>query len=119
MVQVTGQPKQFEAHQVQLSTGKVVILRTPKMKDIREAIKNSGASDLNQMAISWGMSEELVKQIIHQIDGNDVTLTQRQQLDELMSLQENMQLMSYVVEHMTGMGGAEGKPQGKKVKISM
>lgn len=112
MVQVVGdvQPKKtVHVHKVELDNGKQVYLREPAMADIRQAIRMSGNNDSNNMAISWGMSEELVKTLICKIDDHTLTSLDRNSLDKHLTVKQQLYLMGYVVKYMTGMGEDEGK----------
>lgn len=94
---------------VKLSTGKVVLLREPKIADqdfAAQAAARSVKGD-NVIGLTFAMQKELLKQLVVQIDEKQPRPAELEALDDLFSYQEYLQLSS-VVNKMAGMGDAAG-----------
>lgn len=89
-------------HKVVLSSKKVVLLREMKIKYQELAMKAVGnqAKD-NQMLAATMVQKELLKILIHSIDGKTPSPTEIEKLDDLFSYAEYMQL-NQVLNKITG-----------------
>lgn len=95
-------------HKITLSSGKVVLLREPKMKHMRMAEKLAGGK-----MDSLVFTEELVKQLIAKVDDTDIKKPDLLDVDELFSVAEFLQV-SQVAQSLMG-NGPEAKPKVEQV----
>ena len=84
------------AHKVTLSSGRVVILFTPRQSDLNEATKEAGmlAGADNQAHLGLLMQQCLLRRLVHSVDGEVLTLEQKGNPD-LFEISENSQLAQY------------------------
>ena len=94
---------ELNVHKVTLSSGKVVLLREVKIKDQELAAQaaSSRAGEDNKLALAIGMQKEMLKMLIVQVDGSQVTPVQLEDLDAVFSYAEYMQLVN-VLGKLTG-----------------
>jgi hypothetical protein len=113
-----GQKKEQLVHKITLSTKKVVMLREPKIKHQELAQKAIGkrASD-DQMLYATLMQKELLKILLHSVDGkpvDQVKLSSEDGLDDLFSFGEYAQINQALGQVM---GGATGEVQSELIII--
>ncbi len=91
-------------HKVTLSTGKIVLVREPKIKDQDLATRAASSTVKNDNAFSMGMAmqRELLKLLIVQVDAVAPKAIQLEDLDSLFTYGEFMQ-MSKVVGKIAGL----------------
>jgi len=91
------------AHKVTLSSGRVIVLLTPKQSDLNEATKESGlkAGTDNQAYFGLTLQRCLTSRILHSIDGEELSIVQKADPD-LFTIQENAEVSQYVGK-MTGL----------------
>ncbi len=88
---------------VTLSTGKVALLREMKIADQEVAAQEVSSrtnGDPNLMGLF--MQKALVKNLLVQIDGEEVPATKREDLDSLFTMPEYSQLLKVIKELMGG-----------------
>jgi len=87
----------ISVHKVTLSSKKVVLLRDIKIKHYELAMKAAGAkSGKNELLAGFTSSVELMKMLLVQIDGKDITKAQIENLDELFTAAEFRQLSKFI-----------------------
>lgn len=103
-------------HKVTLSTGKEVLLREMKIKHQNLAIKAASkqAGDSNTLLASL-MQQEIIKQLIFQIDGKQVSGKEMENLDEVFTYSEFGQI-AQVIQKLMG-GDSLGEFQTEIVSI--
>lgn len=94
---------------VTLSSKKEVLLRYPKIKHQRIAAQVAGkAAGNNQAHLQVMVQEEMVKLLLHSVDGAVLSGPQREDLDSLFSIAEYNEVLKAVDK----MGGdMSGEPQ--------
>lgn len=100
--------KTLNVHKVTLGTGKVALLKEAQLKHQELAIRAVGnrAGD-NQYLFGSLLQKELLKILLVQIDGKDLTPSELEKLDDLLTLPEYLQLVQVVSKLMGGAGGEE------------
>jgi len=97
--------KQEAVHKVTLSSGKVVLIRDPKIKHQELAVRAIGSKSTNQIETALLMQKELVKMLVAQINGKAPTSIELENLDDLFSIAEYMQV-NQVISQLMGGGDA-------------
>lgn len=101
-------------HKVTLTSGKVVLLRDIKIKDYELAMKAAGArSGKNELLAGFSSSCELLKMLIVQIDGKDVSKASVENLDALFTASEFRQLSKFLEK----LQQAEGEDEDPKSEV--
>lgn len=84
-------------HELELETGKKVVLRPMKIKDFHLATEMAGAkAPGNQVATEAHMYSELLKALIVSVDGKTPKAAEKENLDGLFSFAEYNQLMRHL-----------------------
>lgn len=92
----------MNAAKVTLSTGKVVILREMRISDTEKAAQECAPrAGGDPMVLNVMMQKALLKNMLLQVDGKDITGPDREDLDGLFKMSEYTQLMK-VVQTMSG-----------------
>lgn len=99
---------------VTLSTKKVVLVRKMEISDYEQACEAAGMKYNSEFGQKAGISKELLKNLLVDIDGKKVSALQKEKLDDLLEIQEYMELME-VVNKTTGIG--EKKAQKPTVEV--
>lgn len=93
---------EISVHKVTLGSGKVVLLREPKIKHQELALSAvAEKAGGNQMLAATLAQKELVKMLIVQVDGKAPNNQEKEDLDGLFSLREYGQLVQ-VLGKLTG-----------------
>jgi hypothetical protein len=97
----------MDVYKVVLSSQKEVVLREPKIGDLETAaqVAGKGGGD-NTALMGMKLQKELVKALLVQVDGRNLTLQEKEQLDKLFSLKEYQQVIK-VVQQITSDEGNE------------
>lgn len=111
-----SEQKKFNAVKVTCSTGKVVILREMQIKHTEQAAqlvapRAKGDSTLLQLF----MQKELVKLLLVQIDGKDVSADEKEDLNSILSMAEYAQVLKIIGK----MNGGDDEEEGKTPKLEM
>lgn len=87
-------------HKVTLSTGKVVLVRDPKIRDQELATKAASNLVKGDNAFAYGMAlqKEMLKMLLVKIDDHQPSAIQVEDLDSLFSYAEFMQLLKVVAK---------------------
>jgi hypothetical protein len=102
--------KEEFVHKVTLSSKKVVLLRTPRISHMELATKAVGnrAKD-NSLLQGVLVTKELLKILIAQVDGKDVSHNELTDLDSLFTISEYRQIQE-VVQKLSGDDEGDGGP---------
>lgn len=101
-------------HKVTLGSGKVVLLRDIKIKHYELAMKAAGhKAGKNELLAGFSSSCELLKMLIVQIDGKDVSKSGVEDLDALFSASEFRQLSKFLDK----LQQAEGEDEDPKSEV--
>lgn len=96
-------------YKVTLSTGKVVFLREMLISHQNLAIKAVGQkAGENQALLGMMMNQELLKLLIHSVDGKDLGHKDLEKLDDVLKVSEYTQLLK-VIEQIVGGNGQEAQ----------
>ena len=101
-----------------LSTGKIVLLREPKIRD-QELATRSAASKSNSdnaLVVATNIQKEMLKALIVDVAGAKPSPAQLEDLDSLFSYREYLELSS-VINQLAG-GDSEKKSTTELVKTS-
>lgn len=91
--------KADEKHEVlKFEGGKTISFRPMKIKDYSMAAEQAGRAATNQYTFTVALQHELIKLLVVAVDGKKLTATQREDLDQVMSVQEYNACMEYVGE---------------------
>lgn len=104
----------MNAIKVTLSTGKVVILRELKISHTELAAQEVAPranGDANVLQLL--MQKALLKNLLIQVDGKDLSAAEREDMDELFSIGEYSQLLK-VVQKVSG-----GDESGKEARLEV
>ena len=103
---------------VTLSSNKVVLLRSLKIKHQELAAKAASSVGADGASISTAiiMQNELLKMLVVKIDDVDVKPSSLEDLDSLFTYAEHSQLME-VIGELSGGGDSLGKPKVETVSI--
>lgn len=90
-------------HKVTLGSGKIVLIKDPKIKHQEMAARAAGntAKD-SQLMQALSMKKELLKMLIVKIDDTEPTKVQLEDLDSLFTLREYGQLSAVLTKLMGG-----------------
>ncbi len=101
----------LSVHKVTLSTKKEVLLRELKISHQELAMQNAAqkAGD-SPLLFAGSAQKEMLKVLLHSVDGKELTAAQREDLDSLFNFPEYMQLMDV-------MGKLMGTDEKSKPKI--
>jgi len=108
---------QVFCHKLTLSTGKVVLVREPKIRDQELAAQLAGAKagNDNNLAAAMLWQKELAKLLLMKINDKDLTSAEKENLDDLFSLREYSEV-SMALKQVVGDAG-EGKFQMELVPV--
>lgn len=97
----------MNVHKITLGSGKVVIMREPKISDTETAVSISGkiAGDNNAL-LNLCTQKELVKLLLVEVDGKALTLNEKESLDSLFTMSEYQQLNKVLTKIMGEEGNA-------------
>ena len=99
----------LDVYKITLTGGKQVLLRKMLIKHQEQAALSVGdRSKDNMIVFSMLMSKELLKLLIHSIDGKELKDSEKQVLDDLFDMGEYSQIMG-VVDEISG-HAKMGKP---------
>lgn len=108
---------QVFCHKLTLSTGKVVLVREPKIKDQELSAQLAGAKAGNDnnlsAAILW--QKEMTKLLLLKINDKQLTAAEKENLDELFSLREYGEVSMALKQLIGDMSG--GKFQMELVPV--
>jgi hypothetical protein len=92
-----------------LPTGKVIMLREPKIMDLEVSAQIAGktAGD-NKALLGLILQKEQLKRLLVEIDGKKPTMTEKEQLDNLLTFKEYSFALK-AVQMVTGDDEDEGK----------
>lgn len=94
---------------ITLKSGKVVLLREPKIQDIETATQIAGkeAGD-NQALLSITLQKEMLRKLLVAVDGKELSKSDKLQLDKLFKVPEYLRLTNIVQKLMDdGQGNEE------------
>jgi len=101
----------MDVYKVILSSKKEVVLRQMQIRDQDLAAKAAGRSgDDNKLLMALSMQKELLKILLIQINGKDLGGPEKENLDELFTYPEYMQLSS-VIGKITDVGDEGNAPE--------
>lgn len=103
---------------VQLSTGKVVFLREPKIADTDLATQAASIkvkSD-NTALLSMAIQKELIKQLVVKVNETQPKASELEDLDKWFTMREYVEVGS-VVSQITGLGDPVGNLKTEQVKF--
>ena len=85
-----------------LRSGREVIIFSPKQSDLNESARLAGmkAKAENQIHTGILLQQELLKRLIHSVNGKELTLAEKQDSD-IFSIQENAELSAHI-SNLTG-----------------
>lgn len=106
----------MNGYKVTLSTKKVVLLRRMEVSDYEVACEGAGMKFNSEFGQKAAVGKELVKALLVKIDDKPVTALQRENLNDLFSVPEFMELME-VVNKTTGLGEKKEKATVEVVSI--
>ena len=94
-----SEQKPRTAVKMTLSSGKVVIIFTPKQSDLNEATREAGlkAGNDNQAYLGIQMQRCLTARLIHSVDGKELGMMEKQDPD-IFTIQENAEISKQVTE---------------------
>ena len=109
--------KKTPAMQVTLSTGKVVILRHPKIVDMEDASMVAGHGiQGNNPGMGVKLNRQLISRLLLQVNGKNLTLVETEQMDALFTVPEFLQLTQAINEAM-GAGAKDFQPKVESVTV--
>ena len=109
--------KKTPAMQVTLSTKKVVILRHPKIADMEDASMMAGHGvEGGNPGMGVKLNRQLISRLLLQVNGKELNLVEKEQLDELFDVSEFLQLIQAVNQAM-GMGQKDFQPKVESVTV--
>lgn len=113
-----NQQQQELVNKVELSSGKVVLLRQFKIRHQRNAAKavaGKSGGDANVMAML--IQEEILKNLIHSVDSEMIPANKKEDLDALFSYAEYQQLSMVLGQMMGADGGVMEAPKFEIVSL--
>lgn len=86
---------------VTLSTGKIVLLREPKIADSEACaqVAGKGAGD-NEALLSIRLQKELVKRLLVEVDGKALSMAQKEMIDDVFTMNEYNQVRKVITKFM-------------------
>lgn len=81
-----------------LKSGKTIYLREPQIGDTEEAAKVAGkkAGTDNQVYLGTILQKEMLKLLLVQVDGKELSITDKEKIDKLLTYKEYNQAMKAV-----------------------
>jgi len=104
-------------YKFKLSSGKEIYLREPKMSDSESCIQIAGKKAGDNMALLGLITQkELFKKLLTQVDGNELSMAEKENLDGIFSFKEWSQCVQALAQ-VTGDDG-EGKLEAPEIMLS-
>ena len=98
-------------YEVELSTGKKIIIRKPTIRDRRLALQGASAQSKDPIVVQALVLDEMMKVLVSEVDGQKIEGAKRESLDSWLDLSEYTQLQ-LGLEEMIG-----GAPSAPKLKM--
>jgi rRNA pseudouridine-1189 N-methylase Emg1 (Nep1/Mra1 family) len=93
------EPKEKEfCEEIELEGGKKIAFRRMKIKDYDLATEMAGRKATNQFTFAAAVQHELLKLLITSVDGKALTTLQREDLDQVLEIQDYNTCMEYMGE---------------------
>jgi hypothetical protein len=85
----------MNVYKVTLTTGKVILMREPKIEDTEKVAQIAGkkAGTENNAHLSILIQKEMLKLLLQNVNGKDLTLSEKEQLDKLLDFKEYQQAL--------------------------
>lgn len=93
----------MSGYKVELSSGKVVLLRKMKIADQLTASEAAGLKFTTSNGQLMATAQEMLKQLLFKINDKELSASEKEDLDALFEMEEYSQLMDVVIK-TSGMG---------------